>query len=291
MAGIMSMGGQLDRRQQVVQSRLLMASTGTISTSTPTGRWLHWRHPGWVLDSLHHGQQRQRFGKRRPFLRPSGNSILYAPGTAYAEWRETNNLDSSYVIFTLAGRLEQECRGLVGRAGYCQIQDPDGLLAERLRRMAHQLFERRTGYYLLAHGALLELLGLIQGAQQTGAHERLLAKPGRPGGRTSLSQRIESYIREHIQETIRVSDLVCHVGLSRSALAHAYRRQAGESPRHAIARLKIETAKRLMLQDGLSAKQCAERLGFATQFHFSRVFKRLESVSPSHYMSLLRRHR
>ncbi|MCC6581011.1 MAG: helix-turn-helix transcriptional regulator [Phycisphaeraceae bacterium] len=269
--------------------QLLVAST-CVPTG-PTGQWLHWQQPHWVLDAMHHGQQRQAFGKQRPFLRPSGNSYLYAPGVPYAEWRETNNLESSFIIFTLAGRVEEDYRRLVGRAGYHQIQDPDGMLGGRLREISQLLFERRSGFHLRAHGIFLDLLGLILGSQQVGTGERLVTKPDHPGSSSRLSHRVESYIRQHIGETIRVSDLARHVSLSRSALAHAYRRQAGETPRRAITRLKIETAKRLLLQDGLSTKQCAQRLGFATQFHFSRVFKRTEGTSPTHYVALLRRHK
>jgi AraC-like DNA-binding protein len=75
--------------------------------------------------------------------------------------------------------------------------------------------------------------------------------------------------------------------MSTSAFAHAYPRLAGESPYCTVRRLKLEAAKRFLLQDGLSVKECAERLGFSSEFHFSRLFKRLEGLSPTRYRHVL----
>ena len=86
---------------------------------------------------------------------------------------------------------------------------------------------------------------------------------------------------------MRVADLARHAKMSVSAFAHAYPRRAGESPYRTVQRLKLEAAKRLLLQDGLSVKECAERLGFSSEFHFSRLFKRLEGMSPMRYRQAL----
>jgi len=75
--------------------------------------------------------------------------------------------------------------------------------------------------------------------------------------------------------------------MSVSAFAHAYPRRAGESPNRTVRRLKLEAAKRFLLQDGLNVKECAERLGFSSEFHFSRLFKRVEGMSPSDYRRAL----
>ena len=52
---------------------------------------------------------------------------------------------------------------------------------------------------------------------------------------------------------IRVPDVARHVGLSATALAHAYSPLAGESPLRTIQRLKIDAAKRLHQAPDVSA--------------------------------------
>ncbi|NUN94477.1 MAG: helix-turn-helix transcriptional regulator, partial [Verrucomicrobiae bacterium] len=88
-----------------------------------------------------------------------------------------------------------------------------------------------------------------------------------------------------------VAALARRVGMSASAFAHAYPRVAGETPHRAILRLKIEAAKKLLLDQRLRVKETAERLGFSSEFHFSRAFKRLEGVPPRDYRPALLRRR
>ena len=52
-------------------------------------------------------------------------------------------------------------------------------------------------------------------------------------------------------------------------------------------RLKVQAAKQLLLQDGLNVKETASRLGFSSQFQFSRTFKRVEGISPKLYVRAL----
>jgi hypothetical protein len=56
------------------------------------------------------------------------------------------------------------------------------------------------------------------------------------------------------------------------------------SERHRIRRLsalKMQAAKRLLLQESLSVKETAARLGYSSEFQFSRCFTRMEGRSPS----------
>jgi AraC-like DNA-binding protein len=102
-----------------------------------------------------------------------------------------------------------------------------------------------------------------------------------------MPARVECYIREHITRPVRVADLARHVNLSVSSFAHAYSALTDESPYQTVSRLKIEAAKRLLLQEGLNVKETALRLGYSSEFHMSRAFKRLEGVSPKQHIRSL----
>lgn len=286
----MSMGGQLGGREQALQARLVRAYTGQ-TRFCATG-WRHLRWKFWVLDCLNHGQQSQRVGDGRSFTRRSNVVALYRPGTRYQEWQEAGgSLNESYILFRLTGETEMTfINGLVRHKGYCHFRDPDELLADRLRRIGELLFHRRPGFRWLTQGAFLELIGLLATAQPVRTSLRIVraVKPATAAHNgKDLPARVERYICEHITGTVRVADLARHVNLSVSSFAHAYSALTDESPYQTVARLKIAAAKRLLLQDGLNVKETAHRLGYSSEFHLSRAFKRLEGVSPTQHVRAL----
>jgi AraC-like DNA-binding protein len=279
-------GGTLARRRQPGTAILLSAYTGL--SRFPTTRWIECRKPFWVVDLLHQGRQRQRIGRGRPFDRLSGVAALYAPGCDYREWQVAGEtVDESWITFDLRGPLAKLARPLVGAAGYCHFLDPDAVLAHELRAVGGLLFQRRPGFHVRAQGLLLGLLGHLLAAEIVAARRRVVRDVDAARPATDLRERVEQHIREQIAAPLHVDDLTRHLGMSRSVLAHRYPRLAGESPYRTIQRLKVEAAKRLLLGDGLTVKECAARLGFSTEFHFSRLFKRLEGLAPQNYRQAL----
>lgn len=282
----MGIGGRITSREQSLQARLVRAYTGRTRFCATDWRHLRWKF--WVLDYLNHGQQLQRIGGGRKFTRLSSVAALYRPGARYHEWQEAGgSLDESYLLFRLTGGMEDVFKGLTGRGGCCHFRDPDQLIGDRLRRIGELLFHRRPGFRWLAQGAFLELIGLLITAQPLAVRLRVVKTAGESGGGNDLPARVECYIRDHIAGSVRVADLARHMNLSVSVFAHAYPALAGEPPYRTVARLKIETAKRLMLHDGLSVKETAHRLGYSSEFQLSRAFKRLEGVAPTQYLHAL----
>jgi len=284
----MALSAQLKSHQQHVAARLYLAYSG-VTHFTKTG-WAHPRAGGWVIDYINHGRQLQRIGSGKKITRLSGVAALYAPTTRWHEWHATGGaLHESYIIFDLDGDLASAFRTLTGRAGYSHFRDPDQLIGHRLRQLAELLFQARPGAHLFAHSVFLELLGLVLTAQPVGQRLREVRETGSAREAHHLPGRVERYIRQHIAQTIRVTDLAQAVGLSSSAFAHAYPRLAGEPPYRTVLRLKVQAAKQLLLQDGLSVKETADRLGFPSEFQFSRTFKLVEGVAPKRYVQALTR--
>ena len=284
----MALSAQLKRQHQHVPARLYLAYSG-VTHYTASG-WWHPRADDWVFDYIHQGRQPQRIGSGKQFIRLSGTGALYAPGTQYHEARRAGGtLDESYITFGLQGELARTFHALTGRAGYCHFRDADLLLSHRLRKLAELLFQARPGAHVLAHGVFLELLGYILTAQPAGAHLREVRDSSNTKADHDLPGRVERYIRQHIAGSIRVADLARCVGCSSSSFAHVYPRLTGESPYRTVLRLKVQAAKQHLLQDGLSVKETAGRLGFSSEFQFSRTFKLLEGAAPKRYVLALTR--
>jgi len=74
--------------------------------------------------------------------------------------------------------------------------------------------------------------------------------------------------------------LASALGMSRRSMECKVKASLGSSPARAFMAWKVSEAAK-MLSSGLSVKQAAESLGFANQFHFSKVFKRVSGRAPS----------
>lgn len=281
----MGIGGRFDSRLETHHARLTIAYTGT--TAFTTTAWSTIRARSWVLDIINHGQQPQRVGRGREFTRLSNVAALYEPGVEYHEYRQAGGrIEESYILFELDGRLGKEFRALTRPAKYCHIQDPDQIIGDRLRRLGELLFERRPRYEWVAQGIFVELLGLILQSKPLEPTLRVVRVERKTKG-SDLVGTVEQYIRVHVSEPIFIQQLARQVKMSETKFAHAYPALAGESPYQTVLRLKVEEAKRLLLQEQLSVKEAANRLGFSSEFHFSRVFKQLEGVAPSAYQRAL----
>lgn len=282
----MGLGGTIEPGSQKIEARLLLAYTGI--TRFDGEEWNHCRFGSWVVDIINVGRQKQRIGQGRAFTRLSGVAALYAPGRDFHEWRPASGwLDESYIVFNAGGSTAAVLKKLTGLAGWCHFRDRDGRLADRLKKIAELAFYRRAGYHLAAHGLMAELLGIVADSHPVSAHVRALNQQSAPG----MAGAVEKFIRDHIDQPISVDQLASYVKMSLSAFAHAYPALAGESPYRTVQRLKVEQAKRLMLQDGLSVKQCAARLGIECEFHLSRLFKRIEGIAPKNYVAALTKKR
>jgi AraC family transcriptional regulator len=278
----MRLGGHLSPQDQRLEAVLLSANDGL--TPFPKTRWVPSRWPGWVLDIIH-SDQRQRVGTGDTFTRKAGTVALYRPKLRYYEWQsKAGSQHESWVIFSLSGKLEQAFVELTADDGFCHLLDPDQLLANHLRQVSQHVHYRRPGYALRAQAAFLDLIGLVATSQGLESRLRLVRESSEPASAGDLVARIYRYIRSRIDEPLRVAQLAGHAGLSPSAFAHAYSPLAGESPHRTIVRVKIETAKKLLVNERLTVREVARRLGYSSEFQLSRSFKRFEGVSPTAYL-------
>ena len=116
----------------------------------------------------------------------------------------------------------------------------------------------------------------------------LLASPGggepvpvRGGLAPWQKRKVDRYIRQRLERTLRVKDLAEQASLSVSHFCRAFKESFGVSPHLHLTRLRVERAQRLMLttQDPLS--QVALACGMADQAHLSKLFRREVGEPPN----------
>lgn len=91
------------------------------------------------------------------------------------------------------------------------------------------------------------------------------------------------YISTHLQEKMDNSFLARRCGLARNAFVRLFSEKMGEAPQTFIRRKRIERACYLLQHSSLSLKEISLETGFADQFHFSKVFARLQYNTPKKY--------
>ncbi len=99
--------------------------------------------------------------------------------------------------------------------------------------------------------------------------------------------RILDYIEEHIEEPICINDLAHLLGYSESYFCTIFKKVYGISPNKYINQAKINKAKDLMISSKLNITEIAEVLGYEHIHYFSRLFKKITTASPQHYIKKL----
>ncbi|SFP19832.1 AraC-type DNA-binding protein [Amycolatopsis rubida] len=111
---------------------------------------------------------------------------------------------------------------------------------------------------------------------------RLLAAAATEHELNPVSQVIR-YVQEHMNEPVTVADLADHVAMSPSAFAHLFREVTGMSPYQFVKRMRLDRARTLLVEEGLSVSEVAREVGYTSLSHFITEFKRHFGVTPRAY--------
>lgn len=91
------------------------------------------------------------------------------------------------------------------------------------------------------------------------------------------------FIRDHAHEGIQVAEVLVHVPLSRRVLEQRFADVLGRSPAAEIRRVRLERAKRMLVDTDLSMPQVAASCGFNQAEVFTRTFGREIGQTPTAY--------
>lgn len=98
-----------------------------------------------------------------------------------------------------------------------------------------------------------------------------------------LAIQVTNYVQHHISEAITTEAIAKHLYLSRPYLSAKFKKETGMSLTDFILKEKTEEAKRLLCYSEKSLLNISNYLGFSSQGHFSRVFKKYSGYAPSEY--------
>ncbi|MBW4840403.1 MAG: helix-turn-helix domain-containing protein, partial [Paenibacillaceae bacterium] len=105
----------------------------------------------------------------------------------------------------------------------------------------------------------------------------------RPESETGHGERIIRYLDAHYFEEIVFEDMAKEIGISYSYMRKIVFEMTGTSLIDYMNLRRIEKAKRLLLESGMTVKQIAAEVGYANIQSFNRFFRKYEGMPPSSY--------
>lgn len=227
--------------------------------------------PGWRLLFLVRGAASLSLGGRRRLRLEAGEAVLLEAGEEgfipdpargcrlhqvdFGGWQMERWLEAG-----LFGPLPR-----VFRAGF-----DEGLLG-LVARLVELVQSRPPEAPRLMAGALGHLLARLE-----------VATRDLPGGpRARLVQAVRRRLSDPEREGAGTEALAGELGVSETWLRRCFRAQTGLSPQRFRLRHRLERACELLADTDEPVRAIAERLGFASQAYFSRVFHRETGLAPT----------
>lgn len=103
------------------------------------------------------------------------------------------------------------------------------------------------------------------------------------GASSDLVRKVTKYIRSHISESIKTSDIAAYCGKSRGGMTTEFKKQTGMNLSDFIKMKKIQEAEELLYETDQSLASVSSFLGFSSQSHFCKVFKEIKGITPTEY--------
>ncbi len=243
-------------------------------------------HEGFEVLFLLDGATTYEFSDQPPVELRGGHFLVVPPGVVH---RGSHNVRSPSTICGLALKASGRgaCRNTTFGAQDMRVirQALEGAsrkvhpFGASLRWLVRHLMEEAVRFSTQpeaeSSGAALRSLictVLVEATRQ------MLAPPVEP--QEFVSAAID-YLRKNLNEPVRMSDLIRHVGFSRSRMFDMFKAQTGLTPNDFLQRLRVERAQEQLAQTKLSVTEIALANGFSSGQYFSTVFGRYTGLSPT----------
>ena len=239
-------------------------------------------HDYYVISLI--AQGRQSFTHRGTKLStPPGGLILINPGEAHTgEAADT--------------------RGFELRSLYPSLSLMENAVVELTGRRALPFFREvrvdqrwATNNVLSLHKAILDGAGLLECesrmlwtmTQLIKRYADIGSTQGHVGKEKKAIQQVRLYLEEHFAESVTLNTLAQHAALSPYYLLRAFRAEVGLPPYAYMESVRIRHTQQL-IKSGMPLAEVAAEVGFSSQSHMTRQFKKIIGVTPGQYAQHIR---
>ncbi|MES2460704.1 MAG: AraC family transcriptional regulator [Armatimonadota bacterium] len=164
----------------------------------------------------------------------------------------------------------------------CVHGGANAALTETLLHLRTEAERGAPGYRPRIHALCVGLTILFaRSSAETGGPGNL--EMDRPTGGAYHVGTIKKYLRDHLREATRLSDVAGFVGLSEEHVARVFKAATGMTVLEYLRRLRIAESKSLLTATDNNLSEIARRTGFSSLTVFSRNFTRDAGMTPSEY--------
>lgn len=147
--------------------------------------------------------------------------------------------------------------------------------ADIMKELNEHYNNKAAGYELVCNGLFMEFLHHI-------LHDFRINNFNY-SSRLKIEEAIY-YINKNITKRITVNHLAQQVNLSPDYLNCIFKKFTGYPPVKFINKCRVNAAKTMLAEENKKVKEVAALLGFKDEFYFSRVFKKVEGISPLEFI-------
>lgn len=155
-------------------------------------------------------------------------------------------------------------------------------LARYWQDEAMEVFRRITVFALFRCGSLDGMYQMIERCM--GEFQYFVINQQKTHGNSYIVRIAKEYTKEHYQDTdLSLQNVADATGTSRTYFSKIFKELTKEKYWDYLSKYRIEKAKILLNNTNLSQAEISVRVGYASEFHFSRKFKEIVGVSPNKF--------
>ena len=150
------------------------------------------------------------------------------------------------------------------------LHDVDGSVRRIIKSMEREYAEHRTGYMEMLRCYLTQVLVYAVRASETSFPHEAVTK-------------IMEHLKSHYSKALSLEELSRLVDYTPQYLSSLFSNEVGMSIQEFLQRLRVEEACKLLTNTTLSMAEIAAAVGYQDTRHFSKIFRRYQTISPKEY--------
>lgn len=207
---------------------------------------------------------------------PFGNIVIFNPGEVQQyEYLYKDATELYWVHFTGYGARDfMDGIGLSsGRLHHIGLHNT---CIEYFKKTMLELQLKLPLYEQTADAVLQELLAFI-------GRKKIAANAPNERNMDANIQNIMEQMHSGCNKQWNIEDMAKQCGLSPNRFMHKFKLQTGLPAMEYLIKIRIDKAKDLLLNSSLCIKEISDIIGYENPLYFSRLFRKMEGISPREY--------
>lgn len=165
-----------------------------------------------------------------------------------------------------------------------QIRGFDPLIYQMSLALKHELESSELDSQLYAESMATALS--VHLLQRYSAHQQAIKDYTGGLPQYKLREAI-AYINEHLEQNLTLAEIADLLKMSPHYFATLFKQSTGLAPHQYITQCRIEQAKKLLANPELTIIEVCQQVGFQSQSHFTKVFRKYTASTPKVYRKLI----